>query len=551
MINYFIPEGVTDLNYDEYEKICTIENALMSIFKKEGYRQIKTPAFEYFDLFTESDNSMNTQDMYKLIDSSGKLMVLRPDATIPIARMIATQYKHSDGDVKLTYLTEVFRSADFRAGEKREFKQAGIEYFGASSPEVDANIITTAVNALNNAGFDELKTELGDAGYFNGFTEALRVCEGFNSNELMNELKELVETKNIPGLFEFTTKHNMPDALSAVLLRIPLLYGDIDKVLEKAYILSLNDQMKAAVENLRNIRDVLGKDFSLSADMGLVSRLEYYSGMLFKIYLKNTGVIVGSGGRYDKLMNRFGKEISAAGFGLNVDTLYESLQNVNHNEKCITIALGKGRLADITIEKLSASGIIFPEYNKQSRKLIFNDATGRFRIIFVKAVDVGIYVEKGACDIGIIGKDTLLESGSDVFELLDLGYGKCSFAIAAPKGFSYDTGKKLIVATKYPNIATSYFAGFGRSIEIIKINGSVELAPLVGLSDVIADIVETGTTLKENGLTVIEKIADISARLIVNRAALKTKDSEISKFIDILEQTVDNKNQNGNMQCEK
>ena len=115
------------------------------------------------------------------------------------------------------------------------------------------------------------------------------------------------------------------------------------------------------------------------------------------------------------------------------------------------------------------------------------------------------------------------------------------------KRLQLDTGKKLIVATKYPNIATSYFAGFGRSIEIIKINGSVELAPLVGLSDVIADIVETGTTLKENGLTVIEKIADISARLIVNRAALKTKDSEISKFIDILEKTVDNKNQNGNM----
>ena len=134
----------------------------------------------------------------------------------------------------------------------------------------------------------------------------------------------------------------------------------------------------------------------------------------------------------------------------------------------------------------------------------------------------------------------MLESGSDVFEILDLGYGKCSFAIAAPEGFRYDTGKKLIVATKYPNIATSYFARFGRSIEIIKINGSVELAPLVGLSDVIADIVETGTTLRENGLTVVEKIADISARLIVNRAALKTKETAVSEIIDTMKKTVDN-----------
>ena len=540
MINYFIPEGVSDLNYDEYEKICTIENSLLAVFKKEGYRQIRTPAFEYFDLFAESDNSMNTQDMYKLIDSSGKLMVLRPDATLPIARMIATQYKDTDGDVKLTYLTEVFRSADFRAGEKREFKQAGIEYFGTSSPKIDSEIIMTAVHALNNTEFRELKTELGDTRYFNGFTEALRAYDGFDSNELMNELKELVEMKNIPGLFEFTKKYNMPDELSEVLLKIPLLYGDIDKVLDKAYTLSLNEQMRSSVENLRNIRNYLDKDFSLSADMGLVNRLEYYSGMLFKIYLKDTGVIVGSGGRYDKLMSRFGKNISAAGFGLNIDTLYESLQNANSNYNCITIALGKGRLADITIEKLAASGIIFPEYNKQSRKLIFDDSTGHFRIIFVKAVDVGIYVEKGACDIGIIGKDTLLESGSDVFEILDLGYGKCSFAIAAPEGFRYDTGKKLTVATKYPNIATSYFARFGRSIEIIKINGSVELAPLVGLSDVIADIVETGTTLRENGLTVVEKIADISARLIVNRAALKTKETAVSEIIDTMKKTVDN-----------
>lgn len=200
----------------------------------------------------------------------------------------------------------------------------------------------------------------------------------------------------------------------------------------------------------------------------------------------------------------------------------------------LNIALGKGRLAEITIEKLSKLGIVFPEYSSKSRKLIFENETGDIRIVFVKASDVGIYVEKGACDIGVIGKDTLMESMPDVYEMLDLGYGKCRFAVAAPRNFEKDPHKKIRVATKYPNVAKMYYKKKGESIEIIKINGSVELAPIMGLADVIVDIVETGTTLKENGLEVIEKINDVSARLIVNKVSLKTKQEEISKTIKTL-----------------
>ena len=290
--------------------------------------------------------------------------------------------------------------------------------------------------------------------------------------------------------------------------------------------------------NVREIYERISDKECVSIDMGLINMLEYYSGMIFKVYLKKTGVIVGSGGRYDKLMKKFGREVPAVGFGLSVNTLVEAQESAEKEEEhdILTIALGKGRLADITFQKFEEKGIHFPDYSKESRKLIFDDETGRFRIIFVKAVDVGIYVEKGACDVGVIGKDTLLESGSDVFEMMDLGYGKCIFAVAALKGFRYDPAKKLRVASKYPNVAKRYFAGFGRSIEVTKINGSVELAPIVGLSDVIVDIVETGNTLRENGLEVVEKIADISARFIVNRASLKTKQERVSEIIEALQQ---------------
>lgn len=539
MIKNFIPEGVSDLGYDEFEQISTLEQAVLNVFRLEGYRQIKTPAFEYYDLFSEADRSLETRDMYKLIDNNGQLMVLRPDATIPIARMMATHYKESDGDVKLMYLTDVFRRADFRAGEKREFKQAGIEYFGSSSPDIDANLILTAEKAVSAACVGEIKIELGDVDYFNGFFNELLKDDRFRSIDIKLRLKQLVESKNIPGLRRFAEEFDLNAEQAAVLLEIPLLYGNIEDVCSRAEKLAMNPEMKAAVENVRNIASKI-KDKEIAADMGLINNLEYYSGMIFKIYIKNTGVIAGSGGRYDALMQKFGKRIPAVGFGLNIDVLYDSEKKSDVDDSdVLTIALGKGRLADITIDNLKKAGITFPDYTKDSRKLIFNDATGRYRIVFVKAVDVGIYVEKGACDVGVIGKDTLLESGSDVFEMIDLGYGKCKFSVAAPKGFSYDPKKKLTVATKYPSVAKSHFAKYGRSIEIIKINGSVELAPIVGLSDVIVDIVETGTTLRENGLEVVEDITDISARIIVNRASLKTKEKQVSDFMSTVREVTE------------
>ena len=200
----------------------------------------------------------------------------------------------------------------------------------------------------------------------------------------------------------------------------------------------------------------------------------------------------------------------------------------------LNIALGKGRLADITLNKLKEIQINFPEYSSKSRKLIFNDEKNSVKVVFVKASDVGIYVERGACDIGVAGKDTIMESMPDVYEMMDLKIGKCKFAVAAPFDFIKESHKKIRVATKYPNVAKNYFERNGKPIEIIKINGSVELAPLMGLADVIVDIVETGTTLKENGLVVIEEISDVSARLIVNKVSLKTKRTEILDIIKAL-----------------
>ncbi len=197
----------------------------------------------------------------------------------------------------------------------------------------------------------------------------------------------------------------------------------------------------------------------------------------------------------------------------------------------INIALPKGRLTNKALNLFEKLDIKFEDYTKESRKLIFENTTEKLRVVAVKATDVPIYVEQGAADIGIAGKDVLLESGASVFELMDLGFGKCRFVVASLKNNELDINKKLRVATKYPNVAKKYFHQQGIPIETIKLNGSVELAPIIGLSDVIVDIVETGTTLKENGLVVTDEICQISSRLIINRASLKTKAKQIDKII--------------------
>ncbi len=205
----------------------------------------------------------------------------------------------------------------------------------------------------------------------------------------------------------------------------------------------------------------------------------------------------------------------------------------------IRIALGKGRLAHTAVELFQKIGICLEGYEPKSRKLIFVDTEKKIRVVLVKASDVPIYVEHGAADIGIVGKDTLMETSADVYEIMDLGFGKCKFAVAAPKECHFNHDRKLRVATKYPNVAKEYYRQKGEAIEIIKLNGSVELAPLMGLSDVIVDIVETGTTLKENGLEVIEDMYQVSARLIVNKVSFKTRGKEISQIVKNLQSVME------------
>ncbi len=205
----------------------------------------------------------------------------------------------------------------------------------------------------------------------------------------------------------------------------------------------------------------------------------------------------------------------------------------------LNIALPKGRLGEKVYAMFAKAGFECPELLENSRKLIFDNPDAGVRYFWVKPSDVAIYVARGAADIGVAGKDILLEYRPDVYELLDLNVGKCRMCVAAPEGFRDDPDRTLRVATKFSRIARDYYTSVGRDIDIIHLNGSIEIAPILGLSDVIVDIVETGTTLRENHLAVTETIVPISARLVANKAGFKFKTEPIERLVRELRKEVE------------
>lgn len=208
--------------------------------------------------------------------------------------------------------------------------------------------------------------------------------------------------------------------------------------------------------------------------------------------------------------------------------------------KPLRIALTKGRLEKKTVELFEEIGLDCSSLKDKGRRLILPVGNGEIEAVLAKAADVITYIERGVCDIGVVGKDTIMENGSRFYEILDLKFGKCKFALAAPKDADFYAGyQSKKIASKYPGVAKRFFESKAMDVEVIKIEGSVELAPLLGLADGIVDIVETGSTLRENGLAVIEDIADISARLIVNSASLKLRKPEIEALAGKLESVIE------------
>lgn len=523
------PEGSRDYLFEECDDRRNVEQTLSQLFKDNGYKKVITPAIEYFDVFSNGNNT-EAQNMFKLSDNEGRTTVLRPDNTMPIARMVATRLHNEELPVRLYYNQPVYIRSKDLYGKPNEIAQSGVEFIGDGSSEADIEVVKMAVECLKRCELNSFKIEIGNAAFFNSILDKMNI----NANQ-KNDIINYIESKNFSALGDMLDKiGNTPE--TSIIKKLPRLFGD-ESVIDEAKHLYFDKASNDALDYLRSVYDKLcdaGLKEYIMLDLGLVNRSNYYTGIVFHGYAEGSGLTVLSGGRYDNLLGEFGMPAPAIGFAVEVSALCEAMREVINVERPIRIALTKGRLEKSSVALFKTMGLDTKELENKGRRLIL--PVDKYEAVLSKAHDVITYVEHGVCDIGIVGKDTIVENGSSFYEVIDLNIGKCKFALACPKDTDFFSGyKRKVVASKYPKVAKEFFQSKGMDVEVIKIEGSVELAPLLGLADGIVDIVETGSTLKENGLEVVEEIFPISARVIVNMASMKLRKHEIESFLKDLE----------------
>lgn len=527
---------------------------LRAAYQKAGYRHYRMARFEEYSLYQDNRGFLPARQLISFTDLDGRLLALKPDVTLSIAK----NAQPAPGCCEKYYYAEsVFRPSP----ESRSFceiSQTGLECIGAVGPGEMAEVLGLARTSLRLASNERgAVLELGHTGFV---AELLKTAPPSARGPLLEALR----AKNAHGIRDVGQKYHLPSALCADLTALLALAGPAGKVLKKAGPLARTGAMRAALKELAALAGALEQDAAPAAqtppaacvsgppaaqtpaapgaggcalpavrlDLSLANDLDYYNGLVFQGYLEGLPRPVLRGGRYDPLAARFSPGAGAVGFALYLNELERPAPQSGpavhisaqpQSRPALNLALPKGRLGDKVYALLSRAGYGCAEEPGATRKLVVENPAAGIRYFLVKPSDVAIYVEHGAADLGIVGKDILAENAPDVYELLDTGLGRCRMCVAGPAGFEEDPGRPLRVATKFMNIARAHYAARGRDIDLIRLNGSIELAPLLGLSDVIVDIVETGTTLKENGLAVLEEFMPISARLIANKASWQFK----------------------------
>ena len=501
---------------------------LRAIYERSGYRKYRMGRFEEYGLYQENLHFLPSEQVITFTDLDGRLLALKPDVTLSIAKNAQTV---DGGCAKYYYMENVYRPS-LESHTFQEISQMGLECIGTVDEAATAEVVGLALESLRELERPFL-LQLSHMGFVTGLLDAVGAPEG-----LRHKLLDCVRDKKCHELRTAAEEAGLSKQGTDALCRLTELAGESSQVLAQADGMALNSAMSDALAELSAIvsalKDAQGAERVL-LDLSQVGDMDYYNGLVFRGYLDGLPRAVLKGGRYDPLAAQFHPGARAIGFALYLDELDRLPEEPQEEERTfLNIALPKGRLGDKVYNLLASVGYGCPEDYTDSRKLVVENPEAGIRYFLVKPSDVAIYVEHGAADVGIVGKDILVESGADVYELLDTGLGKCDMCVAGPNDFRENPDRTLRVATKFVDIAKDHFAAKGRDIDIIKLNGSIELAPLLGLSDVIVDIVETGTTLRENNLKVLERFLPISARFIANRASYQFKHAEVARLLEKL-----------------
>lgn len=326
--NTITPEGIRDLLFEECVARRSCEENLRSLFAERGYYEVVTAGLEYYDVFSQDHRRFPQETMYKLTDNEGRLLVCRPDSTAPIARLVATRLKDEQLPIRLFYSQDVYRMTKSLSGRSNEIAQMGIELLGSSSRRADLEAICIALDALQSLDGMDFRFEIGHSGFFNALAQSLPVDEA-----MREEIRLLVETKNYAALGDRLDRMGTASALCA-LKRLPSLFGG-EEVLDEAAALFESPETSEVLCSLRELyREIekLGLKDKVIIDLGMVQRLEYYTGVVFRGYVEGYGEQVLSGGRYDTLLSDFGRPLPAVGFGVDVTAIVAALTRSGRTE---------------------------------------------------------------------------------------------------------------------------------------------------------------------------------------------------------------------------
>ena len=319
---WLTPEGTRDLLFEECEARRTVEGILSRVFAGRGFTEVVTPGLEFLDVYSLKNGAIPVEDMYKLTDSKGRLIVMRPDSTVPIARLVSTRLRDYQLPIRLFYNQSVFTRNPGLKGRSDEVVQTGIEIIGSDSRRADLEVIATAVEALAACKTADFRLEIGHIGLFHSLMAALRA-----DSEQQEEIRRLIEGKNYPALNDYLDRLEGDEKTLEIIRQLPRLFGG-EEVFEKAANLFDDAKTEYILSYLKSIcheLEILGLKEKISVDLGIVNRNDYYTGVVFRGYIEGFGETVLSGGRYDSLISEFGLDLPATGFGINVDAVARGL----------------------------------------------------------------------------------------------------------------------------------------------------------------------------------------------------------------------------------
>jgi ATP phosphoribosyltransferase regulatory subunit len=329
-INFYTPDGVQDILYDSCELKRNMENDLRMLFRSFAYREIETPALEYIEVFSAGNNVFAPESMFKVFDEKGKVLVLKPDQTIPVARVAASKLKNIEDLSKVSYITNTYRFAGTGAGRLREFTQAGCELLNVPGPYADAEMMAIAVNSMLASGIKDFQIDMGQVDFFKGLME-----ESGLDDAKVESIRVLIDRKDYLGLEETLDELDMQQDLKDQILDIPSYFGDIE-ILDRLKKMVKNKRALKALENVEQIYAILkefGLDKYISLDLGMVRSINYYTGLIFKGYTYGIGFPVLNGGRYDMLLDDFGVSMPAVGFSVSVNMLVMAVSRQDPDRK--------------------------------------------------------------------------------------------------------------------------------------------------------------------------------------------------------------------------